>query len=302
MAYLVKYFKEFSNINEIVLECEKDINLGYKIEVISDLKNKCDITHDNIKFIFCENPMEQAVLTARSLFAEKCQFYFEKGGIYSADLSLYDNPEKIGELDYDEAIELAVSGYDDIEVSTLYLAKRNSVRLEILSLNDKNPTIIKEVAGTSIKPFKCITKDTDIVIITLTEIPDKKGATYNIFKTLSDKNVYVDSIMLPAANHNQQDISFCVKSNDKQVVVNLLKDKKNCLEFKDLIVNESVAKISVTGDSLCMQPGIATKVLEVLYECDISVMMIVTTEVRFSVVLEKKYADLAVRAIHKNLI
>lgn len=302
MAYIVKYFEEFSDIREIVLECEKDINLGYKIDVLSDLENSCDITHENIKFTFCENPMEQAVLTARSLFAEKCQFYLKKGGIYSADLSLYDNPEKIDELDYDEAIELAVSGYDDIDASTISLAKRNSVRLEILSLNDKKPTTIKEAAGTSIKPFKCITKDTDIVIITLTEIPDKKGSTYNIFKTLSDENVYVDSIMLPAANHNQQDISFCIKSNDRQVVVDLLKDTKNCLEFKDLIVNESVAKISVTGDGLCMQPGIATKVLEVLYKCDINVMMIVTTEVRFSVVLDKKYADLAIQAIHKNLI
>ncbi len=302
MANIVKYFKDFNNIEDIILECENDISLGCKVKVFSDIKNKCKIEHENIDFIFCVDPMENAIITARNIYAEKCQFYIEKGGIYSAENNLYNNPEKISELDYDEAIELSASSYDYVDASIISLAKRNSVRIEILSLKDKVPTIIKEVVGTSEKPFKCITKDTNIIVITLTEIPDKKGATYKIFKTLSDKNVYVDSIMLPAANRCKQDISFSVKSEDKNQVVGLLQDKINALEFKEIIVNENVAKISVIGETLRMQPGIATKLLEVLYRNDINIMMISTTEVRFSIILDKKQADLAIRAIHKNLI
>ena len=150
--------------------------------------------------------------------------------------------------------------------------------------------------------IKSMSKDTDILVVTLTEIPDKKGSTYNIFRTLSDADVFVDSIMLPAANGGQQDISFCVRKEDSGKVQQLLQYGQEQLQFKKMFVSDNEAKISVMWAGFHTQKGIETKVLQVLYENDINIMMIFTREVKISLVVEKTQADKAIHAIHKNLI
>ena len=302
MAYIVQYIKDFSDLEKVRAVCEKYTKLAYKVKVFAHSKNVCDICIQDVTFEYTENPMEKAVAAASSLYAEKCQFYMDRGGIYSVDPYLYPQAEKIKELDYDEALELAVNGYNDISNETIDTANRHSVRLEILSLDDSEPTTIKEVAGVGEKIIKSISKDTDIAIVTLTEIPDKKGEVYHIFKTLSDENLYVDSIMLPAANQHQQDISFTIKAEDREKVKTVLEEQQQLLNFKDIIINANVAKISVMGAAFQTQSGIASKLLEVLYKSDINIMMIFTSEIKISVVVEKSHADWAIHEIHKNLI
>ncbi|MEG2192965.1 MAG: ACT domain-containing protein, partial [Oscillospiraceae bacterium] len=202
----------------------------------------------------------------------------------------------------DEAMELTTAGYHFLGEEVLEYAKRHSVRLEVLSIEDDVPTTIKEVFGLDGMLIKSVIKDPNIVVITLTEVPDKKGMSYHIFKTLSEGNIFVDSIMLPAANHSQQDISFLVKSGDKALVEKVLQANRSHLEFKDIIVNDNVAKISVIGSGIQTQYGVAAKFLEVLYNNDINVMMIFTTEIKISVVVENSMADLAVHEIHKAFI
>ena len=301
MAYIVKYIKEFTDHEKIKAVCAKDVALGYKVKVFASPKKQCDICMDNVTFEYVDKPMEHAVKAAKELYAEKCQIYLKRA-IYSVDPREYDFAEKIKELDYQEAQELSVNGFNGIMYEVFDLAKRNSVRMEVLSLNDSEPTVIKEVSGVGEKIIKSMSKDTDISIVTLTEIPDKKGVTYHIFKVLSDGDIYVDSIMLPAANQNQQDISFCVKGSDTKMVKDLLSAHKDELEFRDIIVNENVAKISVMGAGFHTQKGVAAKLMEVLYENDINIMTIFTSEVKISVIIDKMQADKAIRAIHRTLI
>lgn len=301
MAYIVKYIKEFTDHNRIKAVCAKDTALGYKVKVFASPKKQCDIAMENVTFEYVDKPMEQAVKAAKELYAEKCQLYLKRA-IYSVDPREYDFAEKIRELDYQEAQELSVNGFNGIKYYIFDLAKRNSVRLEVLSLDDGEPTVIKEVSGVGEKIIKSMSKDTDINIVTLTELPDKKGITYHIFKLLSDEDIYVDSIMLPAASNNQQDISFCIKGGDKAQVEQLLIQNRQQLEFRDIIINENVAKISVMGAGFHTQKGVAAKLLQVIYENDINIMTIFTSEVKISLVVEKTQADKAIRAIHKNLI
>jgi len=302
MAYIVQYIKDFSNKEKVCAACEKYTNLAYKVKVFTHRENSCGLTVDNVTFEYTENPMEQAVLSAHQLYAEKCQFYMERGGIYSVDPYLYPQAEKIKEMDYDEALELSVNGYNDITDVVVEIAKRNSVRIEVLSFDDDEPTTIKEVAGVSEKIIQSITKDTDLAVVTLTEIPDKKGVTYRIFKALSDEKLYIDSIMLPAANQHQQDISFCINASDREKVEQILLANQIRLQFKDIIIKSNVAKISVMGAAIQTQSGIAAKLLEVLYESDINVMSIFTSEVKISVILERSHADWAIHEIHKKLV
>ena len=302
MAYIVQYIKDFSNADNVRAVCEKYTKLAYKVKVFTHSENRCDLALENVDFEYSTNPMEQAVLSAHQLYAEKCQFYMERGGIYSVDPYLFPQAEKIKYLDYDEAMELAVNGYNDISQNVISIAKRNSTRIEVLSFDDDEPTTIKEVAGVEEKIIQSITKDTSLAIVTLTEIPDKKGVTYQIFKTLSDEKINVDSIMLPAACLHQQDMSFCINIEDRQKVEQLLQQKQPQLQFKDIIVRSNVAKISVMGAAIRTQSGIASRLLEVLYKSDINVMSIFTSEMKISVILERSHADWAIHEIHKNMI
>ncbi len=301
MAYIVKYIKDFSDRELVKQSCDRELALGYKIMVFSHTDNACGIEIENVAFVFCDNPTEQAILSAKKLYAEKCQFYVKRA-IYSVDPNIYDEAVKLKELDYESAQELSVNGYNEISYYDFNLAKRNSVRMEIMSLADSEGTTVKEVTAMDENIIKSMSKDTDILVVTLTEIPDRKGATYNIFRTLSDADVFIDSIMLPAANGGQQDISFCIRREDRKKVEKLLLSEQQNLQYKNLFVSEDVAKISVMGAGFHTQKGIATKVLRVLYESDINIMMIFTSEVKISLVVEKSQADKAIHAIHKNLI
>jgi len=301
MAYIVKYIKDFSDTELVKQACSRELRLGYKIMVFSHTDNTCGLEMENVAFVFCDNPTEQAILSAKKLYAEKCQFYVKRA-VYSVDPVVYSEAVKLKELDYESAQELSVNGYNEISYDDFNLAKRNSVRMEIMSLTDCEGTTIKEVTTMDENVIKSMSKDTDILVVTLTEIPDRKGSTYNIFRTLSEADVFVDSIMLPAANSGQQDISFCVRKEDKCKVQQLLWDRQEQLQFENLFVSEDVAKISVMGAGFHTQKGIATKVLQVLYENDINIMMIFTSEVKISLVIEKSQADRAIHAIHKNLI
>ena len=301
MAYIVKYIKDFNNKTLIEKCCEKDLQLGYKIKVFAHTDNFCDIQLENVTFNFCDNPTETAILETKKLYAEKCQFYVKRS-VYSVDPSIYPEAIKIKEMDYETAQELLVIGYNEVSYEDIDLAKRNSVRVEILSLADYDGTTIKEVVAMDEKIIKSMSKDTDISVVTLTEIPDKMGVTYNIFKALSDADVYVDSIMLSPANNGQQDISFCIKKENCSKVENLLTEKQADIGFTSMLVSDNVAKISIMCAGFNMQSGIATKVLEVLYQNNINIMMIFTSEVKISLVVEKAQADRTIHAIHKNLI
>lgn len=301
MAYIVKFIKDFSDKAKINSVCLKDVSLGYKVMVFSDCANKCDLQVENTTFTFCDDAKMQAVEAARKHYAEKCQFYVEHA-VYSVDPNVYPEASKIKEMDYEAAQELLVNGYNEIDYNVINLAKRGSVRLEILSLTDSEPTTIKEVAAVDSNVIRSISEDSDIAVVTLTERPDQKGETFKILKLLSDEDIYVDSIMLSAPAMGHQNLSVCIRREDKPKVQQLLEGKRSSLDFKNIIFADNVAKISVMGSGFHNQKGVAAKLLEVLYSSDINIMMIFTSEVKISIVIEKQQANKAIRAIHKNLI
>ena len=146
MAYIVKYIKDFSDTELIKQACRRELGLGYKVMVFSHAENTCGLEMENVAFVFCDNPTEQAILSAKKLYAEKCQFYVKRA-IYSVDPVVYAEAVKLKELDYESAQELSVNGYNEISYYDFNLAKRNSVRMEIMSLTDSEGTTVKEVTA-----------------------------------------------------------------------------------------------------------------------------------------------------------
>ena len=301
MAYVVKYIKDFSDTTKIEKVCLRDVSLGYKVMVFSDCEARCGLQVENTTFTFCGDAKRQAVENAKKYFAEKCQFYVKRA-VYSVDPDIYPDAAKIKEMDYEAAQELLVNGYNEIDYSIINLAKRGSVRLEILSLDDSEPTTIKEVAVMDSNIIRSISQDTDIAVVTLTERPDRKGETYRILNLLSENDIYVDSIMLSAAASQHQDLSICIRRKDRPKVCTLLDENRGTMDFSDIIVAENVAKVSVMGNGFHTQKGVAAKLFEVLYKNDINLMMVFTSEVKISFIIDKSQVGKAIHAIHKNLI
>ncbi len=301
MAYIVKYIRDLSDKTKIENICLRDVSLGYKVMVFSDCSDKCELQVENTTFTFCHDAKQQAVENAKKHYAEKCQFYVKRA-IYSVDPDIYPDAAKIKEMDYEAAQELLVNGYNEIDYNIINLAKRGSVRLEILSLDDSEPTVIKEVAVMDNNIIRSISQDSDIAVITLTERPDRKGETFRILRLLSENDIYVDSIMLSAATAQHQDLSICILRKDRPKVCTILEENRDILEFSNIIVAENVAKISVMGNGFHTQKGVAAKLFEVLYNSDINLMMVFTSEVKISFIIEKSQVNKAIHAIHKNLI
>lgn len=301
MAYIVKYIKDFSDIQQIKQVCCSCTSKGYRLQVFSTTENRTDITLPDTQFFFCDDPQQQAVLAAKKLYAEKCMFYVKRA-IYSVDPAIYPEAVKLSQFDYESAQELSVKGFNDVEYNAIDLAKRASVRIEVLSLYDTEGTTIKEVAAVDSNIIKSMSKDPDIAVVTLTETPDKVGVAYRICKILSDGDIYVDSVMLSAPYRGRQDVSLCVKRQDATKAREILFAQQQYLEFSDVTVTPNAAKIALIGAGFHTQKGVAAKILEVLYQNDINIMMIFTSEVKMSIVVEKTQADNVIRAIHKNLI
>lgn len=301
MAYIVKYIRDFSDVERIKQVCLDCTAKGYKIKVFSPAANHVEMAVQDTEFFFCDDAQVKAVETAQKLYAEKCMFYVKRA-IYSVDPAVYPDAVKLSQLDYESAQELSVKGFNDVEYNALDLAKRASVRIEVLSLQDTEGTTIKEVAAMDGNVIKSMSKDPDIGVITLTETPDRVGVAYRICKVLGDSDIYVDSVMLSAPYHGRQEVGLCIKRQDVQQAREILLSQQQYLEFSDVSINENAAKIALIGAGFHTHKGVAAKILEVLYQNDINIMMIFTSEVKMSLVVEKSQADNVIRAIHKNLI
>lgn len=308
MAYIVKYIEYCEKLSiDVDALCAGDIKLGYIVFLVfqNDKQNFTVSKDKNINILKTVNNRSSrlyAVEKAIELGAEKCQYYLKENGIFSLNPREYCEAIPISKMDYDEVLELTIAGYNALGYDVVETAKRHSMIIEILSYTSSSGTIIKEVFGMEGMFIKSVIKDPNIAAFTLTDIPDKKGASYHIFKELSDAGIIVDNILLPAGNGRRQDISFTVKLDDKISVQKILEKQKENLEYEEMIVSDSIAKVSIIGAGIQSRFGVAAELLKTLYENDINVMMIMMTEIKIAVIIEKEKSDLAVREIHKAFI
>ncbi len=324
MAYSVKYIGDCITKNtnikplyiddlnhgiKIILVCEKEYEALIDIEDIEKFYNIIDVKEmrKDIAVLFSDNPKTDAVYLAVQFDLAECEFFTEYNGIYSVNPKEYDFAKKIDRIDYDELLIISDSGYKFISGQVLEIAKRYSIAIRVLSYNIQNEiqdkgSLIKEALGSELNPIKAIIKDPNYCIVTITGVSDEKGISYKIFKAISDAEIVIDSIVLPAANLGVQDISFTVLNKNRQKVEEILKKKVQELRIQGFNINNNIAKISLIGSALQTSFGIGTAVFKVLYENDINLKMINSGEIKVSVFIDKKEADLALKKLHEILI
>ena len=243
-----------------------------------------------------------AVAIAAALHADKCQIFTDVEGVYTADPRKVENARKLKEITYDEMLELATLGAQVLNNRSVEMAKKYSVELEVLSsLNPIPGTIVKEVAKMEKMLIRGVTKDKDVALVSVLGVKDNPGVAFNIFSKLSQKNINVDIILQSFGRDNTKDIVFTVSKENGPVAVSLLEESSHLQEAK-IVCDTNVAKVSIVGAGMESHPGTATKMFEALYERDINIKMISTSEIKISVIIDAEDADRAVSAVHNAFI
>jgi len=239
-----------------------------------------------------------AVALAAALHADRCQFYKDVEGVYTCDPRKVKGAVKLDEITYDEMMELATLGAQVLNNRAVEMAKKYNVRLEVLSsLVDKPGTIVKEKITMEKMLVRGVTKDTDAARISVVDLPDTPGVAFKMFSKLAARNINVDIILQSVGRANAQDISFTVSRTNADEAVEILKALDLTVGLQ-IIKDTSVAKVSAVGAGMESHPGTASKMFEALYDADINIQMIATSEIKISVLIAEEKADKAVAAVH----
>lgn len=242
-----------------------------------------------------------AVAIAAAMHADLCQIYTDVEGVYTADPRKVENAKKLSEISYDEMLELATLGAQVLNNRSVEMAKKYNIELEVLSSLAKAPgTIVKEKTKMEKMLISGVAKDTDVARISVIGVPNTPGIAFKMFSKLSAKDINVDIILQSIGHDGKKDISFTVAKSRGKEAVAALEDYMVSHGAKEVLYDDEVAKISIVGAGMESHAGVATKMFEALYDAQINIQMISTSEIKVSVLIDINDADKAVKAIHSK--
>ena len=241
-----------------------------------------------------------AVALAASLDADLCQIYTDVDGVYTADPRRVRGARKLDEVTYSEMLELATLGAQVLHNRSVEMARKFNVNLEVLSSFTGNPgTKVKGVVKRVEKTFiSSVAKDKDIARIALIGVPNETGTSFKVFSLLAKNHINVDIILQGIGHEEGKDICFTVASGDLERTAELLRTNQEEIGFVRLETNSDIAKVSVVGAGMINNPGVAARMFEALYDAGVNINMISTSEIKISVLVDKRDGDRAVQAIH----
>ena len=243
-----------------------------------------------------------AVALAKALNADRCEIYTDVEGVFTTNPDICDQAKKIEKISYDEMLEMASLGAKVMQSSSVQKAMMNEVEIYVKS------TFAPEKSGTQIladdkisydKVITGVAYSRDDAKVTLIGVKDKPGVASAIFKPLNDKNILVDMIVQNVSADSQKtDVTFTVKRDDMSKTEQILYDLKSEIGYEKLITDNLVSKISIVGAGMITHPGVAFKMFNALASKNINIIVISTSEIRISVLVEDKNTDLAVQTLH----
>ena len=244
-----------------------------------------------------------AVALAAVLHADVCEIYTDVDGVYTADPRFVKNAYKLDDISYDEMLELASLGANVLHNRSVELAKKYHVKLAVKSsLNKNEGTYVKEVDQVEKMLVRGVTRDNDCARIALCGIDDEPGNAYKVFALLSQHGIGVDLIIQSIGNGVKKDISFTVTEKDLDESLKLLEENQKTLKIDSIKACKDVSKVSIVGAGMVNNAGVATTMFEALYNADINISMIATSEIKISVLVDQKDAERAVVAIHDKFM
>ena len=242
-----------------------------------------------------------AVAMAAALNADRCDIYTDVDGVYTTDPRIAPKACKLDRITFEEMLEMASSGAKVLQTRSVAMAMRHNVNLQVRSSFSDAPGtfVVNEDSIMEQETISGITYSPDEAKITIVGLPDRPGVAAAVFGQLADHHVNVDMIVQSASSTTKTtDISFSVGRLDIEKAVDIIKKNKNSLEFKTIVPDPDVSKISVVGTAMRSQPGVAKTMFETLATKGVNIQVISTSEIKISVLIDAEYTELAVRSLH----
>ncbi len=242
-----------------------------------------------------------AVAIAAALKADLCDIYTDVEGVFTADPNIVSEARKLDKVSYEEMLELASLGAKVLQNRSVEYAAKYGVRLRVLStFKEGSGTLLTEEDAEMEKvAVSGVTCDRNQAKITIIGVPDKPGIAAKIFGPVADANIVVDMIIQNVSQESLTDISFTVPRPDVKKTTEMMRSVVRDIGARELEVKEDIAKVSVVGVGMRSHSGVAVRMFSVLSKEGINIMMISTSEIKISCVIDAKYAELAVRALHR---
>jgi len=243
-----------------------------------------------------------AVAMAAALKADECHIYTDVDGVYTADPKIVPKARRLEYLTYEEMLELASLGSRVLQIRSVEFARKYNVQLRVLSSFKEGPgtLICGEDESMEEALISGIAHNRDEAKLTVVGVPDRPGIAYSILGPVADANIEVDMIVQNVGTDNKTDFTFTVHRNDYEKTLAVL--RKNIAEIgaRDITGDLSIVKISVVGIGMRSHAGIASRMFRALAREGINIMMISTSEIKISVVVDEKYLELGVRTLHSE--
>jgi len=242
-----------------------------------------------------------AVALAAAFSADRCDIYTDVDGVYTTDPRIVKKAKKLDFITYEEMLELASQGAKVLQTRSVALAMKYNVNLRVLSSFANVPgTLIAEERGNMEKSeISGIAHSLNEAKITLSDIPDQPGQAANIFGALADFSINVDMIVQSSSiNHGSTDMTFTIPETDLLMAEKVIKKIKGNIGFKKFTSETNVVKISIIGNAMRSQSGIAKTMFQTLAKNHINIQVISTSEIKISVLISSEYYELAMRSLH----
>ena len=242
-----------------------------------------------------------AVAIAAQLGAERCDIYTDVDGIYTTDPRVVPEAKKIDVITMEEMLEMAGQGAKVIQIRAVEFANKYNVPVRVLSsFEPGNGTLISlEEKNMENGLVSGIAFQKDQVKFTLHGVSDTPGMAYGILGPLSDANIEVDVIVQNVSVNGKTDFTFTVSKEDESLATEVINGLKSSLEFDDLLIDSSIAKVSLVGVGMRSHAGIASTAFKALSETGINIQMISTSEIKITIVIDENEIDTAVTSLHK---
>ena len=245
-----------------------------------------------------------AVAVAAAIEADVCEVYTDVDGVYSADPRICPHAHKLDRIAYDEMLELASLGAKVLQIRSVEFAKRYTVPVHVRSsfAGGDGTWVVQEDEGMEDVVVSGVTSDLDQAKITLQRVPDRPGLAAKLFSPIARDNIVVDMILQNASAGEKTDVTFTVPRGDLPRALERVRSAAGTVGAGAVVHDAEVAKVSIVGLGMRSHAGVAARMFEVLAAEGINIQMISTSEIKISIVIDAKYAELAVRVLHDAFI
>ena len=241
-----------------------------------------------------------AVAIAAAINADVCEIYTDVDGIYTADPNICDKARKLSVISYDEMLNMASLGAKVLQIRSVGFAKKFNIPVHVRSSfsEEEGTMVVNENSGMERLVVSAVTHDKNQARITLKKVPDQPGVAAKIFTPIAEEGIVVDMIIQNTRAGGKTDLTFTVPRVNYKSALEMQKKIAKEIGAEDVFGDENIAKVSVVGVGMRDHSGVASKMFTALAKENINIMMISTSEIRISCVIEKKYTELAVRVLH----